>query len=65
MEDAEIGMSPGTGARLRNLSKQNIVVLCCPLINEVWSQHGGEGVLWGQATHVTGVEFYLNYFLIH
>lgn len=35
-----------------SLSRWSLVVLCCPLINEVY---GGEGVLLGQATHLTVV----------
>lgn len=52
VEAAEIGTSPGPGARLLSLSRWSAVVLCCPLINEVC---GGEGVLLGQATHLIAV----------
>lgn len=58
MEDAEIGMSLGTGARL---CRWGPVVLCCPLINKVWGGWG-ERMLWDQATHVIGVEFGLIFF---
>lgn len=59
MEAAEIGTSPGPGARLLSLSRWSPVVLCCPLINEVC---GGEGVLLGQATHLIAVVVGLIFF---
>ena len=52
VDAAEIGTSPGPGARLPSLSRWSPVVLCHLLINEVC---GGEGVLLGQATHLSAV----------
>lgn len=54
VEDAEIGTSPGTGARLLSWSSWSPVVLSFPLFNEVC---GGNRVWWGQATHLIAVGF--------